>query len=56
VLHWIAVGKNKEDIAEHLGVTTSCVKRHCENASLKLGANNMASAVARAMSYGLITI
>jgi DNA-binding CsgD family transcriptional regulator len=56
VLHWIALGRNKEEIAEGLGVGTSCVKRHCENASLKLGATNMASAVARAMSYGLIRI
>ena len=56
VLHWIALGKTKHEIAEHLQVSTSCIKRHCENASLKLGVNNMASAVARAMSYGLIVI
>jgi len=56
VLRWIALGKTKHEIAERLQVSTSCIKRHCENASLKLGVNNMASAVARAMSYGLIVI
>ena len=54
VLHWVALGKTKEEIAELLYVSVSCVKRHCENAYLKLGVNNLASAVARAMSYGLI--
>ena len=56
VLHWIALGKTKQEIAEHLQVSISCIKRHCENASLKLGVNNMASAVARAMSYGMIVL
>lgn len=54
VLHWVALGKTKEEIADLLCVSTSCVKRHCENAYLKLGVNNLASAVARAMSHGLI--
>ena len=56
VLHWIALGWTKAEIAEYLYISESCVKRHCENASYKLGVNNMASAVARAMSYGLINI
>jgi DNA-binding CsgD family transcriptional regulator len=56
VLHWIALGKTKGEIANLLQVSVSCVKRHCENILLRLGVNNMASAVARAMSWGLITI
>jgi len=56
VLQWIALGKTKHEIAEHLQVSTSCIKRHCENIYLKLDVNNMASAVARAMSYGLIVV
>ena len=56
VLRWIALGRTKQEIAERLCVSTSCIKRHCENVSLKLGVNNMASAVARAMSYGLIVL
>ena len=56
VLRWIALGKTKHEIAERLQVSTSCIKRHCENIYLKLDVNNMASAVARAMSYGLIVV
>jgi len=54
VLHWIALGKSKQEVADILCVSASCVKRHCENAYQKLGVNTLASAVARAMSYGLI--
>ena len=54
VLRWIALGKTKREIADILGVSISSVKRHCENAFLKLGVNNLASAVARAMAHGLI--
>ena len=56
VLHWIALGKTKQEIADRLVVSISTVKRHCENIYLKLGVNSMASAVARAMSYGLIHV
>jgi DNA-binding CsgD family transcriptional regulator len=56
VLHWIALGWTKQEVAARLMVSTSCVKRYCENISCKLGTNNMASAVARAMSYGMINI
>ena len=56
VLCLIALGKRKDEIADSLCVTISTVKRHCENASLKLGANNMASTVARAISRGFIHI
>ena len=54
VLHWIAIGKSKHDIAEILSVSLSCIKRHCENAFFKLGVNNLPSAVARALRMGLI--
>jgi DNA-binding CsgD family transcriptional regulator len=54
VLHWLALGKTKQEVADLLFVSASCVKRHCENAYSKLGVNNLASAVARAMSQGLI--
>ena len=56
VLRWIALGWTKREVADRLSISVSCVKRHCENLSIKLGANNMPSAVARAMSYGLIVI
>lgn len=56
ILHWIAIGKTKQEIADHLNISLSCVKRHCENASQKLGTNNMASTVAKAMSYRIISI
>lgn len=54
VLHWIAIGKSKQEIAEILSVSLSCVKRHCENTFLKLGVNNLPSAVARSLRMGLI--
>lgn len=56
VLHLIALGKTKTEIAEQLRVSTSCVKRHCENSYTKLGVVNMPSAIARAMSLGLISL
>ncbi len=56
VLHWVALGKTKQEVADILRVSTSCVKRHCENAYIKLGVTTLASAVARAMSYGFIKI
>lgn len=55
VLQWIALGKTKLETAEILGISMSSVKRHCENASGKLGAKTMAGAVARALSSGLIS-
>lgn len=56
VLRWIALGKTKQEVADVLRVSTSCIKRHCENAYRKLGVKTLASAVARAMSYGFIKI
>ena len=56
VLYWIALGKTKQEIADILLVSASCIKRHCENASNKLGVNNMASAVATAISQGLVLL
>lgn len=55
VLQWIALGKTKLETAELLGISMSSVKRYCENASEKLGANTMVNAVARALSTGLIS-
>lgn len=54
VLLWVAMGKTKSSIAAILSVSESCIKRHCENIFIKLGANNLPSAVAKAIRMGLI--
>jgi DNA-binding CsgD family transcriptional regulator len=54
VLLWAASGKTKAEIATMLAVSASCVKRHCENAFLKLGVVNLTAAVAKAIRLGLI--
>lgn len=56
VLHWAALGYSKHEIASFLDVSTSCIKRHCESLFIKLEVSNMASAVARAMAYGLLCL
>ena len=56
VLYLLALGKTKTEIADQLRVSTSCIKRHCENSYTKLGVVNMPSAIARAMSLGLISV
>lgn len=54
VLNWVARGFTKAEIAEKLGMSLSTVKRHCEHINLKIGATNMAQAVARAIAWGEI--
>jgi DNA-binding CsgD family transcriptional regulator len=54
VLQWIACGNTKSETATRMAVSEACVKRHCESAFQKLGVNTLASAVARAIRFGLI--
>jgi len=54
VLHWIAAGKTKAEIADTLVVSDSSVKRYCENIALKFKTNNLSSAVAKAIRLGII--
>ncbi len=55
VLNLLALGLSRSLAAELLSVSVSCVKRHCENSFLKLGAANIPSAVARAIRSGQIS-
>lgn len=54
VLYWIALGKTKSETAKILSISESCVKRHCENIFIKLGVNNLPSAVAKAIKMSLL--
>jgi len=54
VLLWIAAGKTKSEVGDILGISDSCVKRHCESIFRKLEARTLAQAVARAIGLGVI--
>lgn len=55
VLKWAAEGKTTEDIAAILGISDGTVKFHTGNAMQKLNCTNRISAVARALSAGLLS-
>jgi LuxR family maltose regulon positive regulatory protein len=54
VLHLLASGASNYEIAEHLVVAVSTVKRHVGNIFSKLPVNNRTQAVARARELGLL--
>lgn len=53
-LRWTADGKTSIEIARILGVSTNTVNFHLRNAIAKLDAVNKASAVAKALIYGVL--
>lgn len=53
-LYWVAAGKTDEEIGQLLSVGKWTVVSHLKSAKYKLGAANRASAVAKAMSSGII--
>jgi len=55
VLTWLASGKRTSDIAERLEIAISTVEKHIGSARKRLGARNNEQAVARAMTFKLIT-
>ena len=54
VLRWTADGKTSFEIASILGLSTNTINFHLRNAMAKMGAVNKASAVAKALIYGLL--
>ena len=54
VLHLLASGASNYEIAEHLVVAVSTVKRHVSNIFSKLAVTNRTQAVARARELGLL--
>jgi len=56
VLSWAGRGKNQEDTAAILHLSTNTVETHVRNAIEKLGANNKTHAVAKAIYFGLIDV
>jgi DNA-binding CsgD family transcriptional regulator len=54
ILRWIQEGKTNADIADILGLSPWTVKNHVQNMLKKLGVQNRAQAVSRAISTRLI--
>jgi transcriptional regulator EpsA len=54
VLGWVREGMSNQEIATQLGISPLTVKNHVQRILQKLGANNRAQAVARAMSMNLL--
>jgi len=54
ILRWIQEGKTNADIADILGLSPWTVKNHVQNMLRKLGVQNRAQAVSRAISTRLI--
>ena len=55
VIYWLARGKTFEDVADILFITKRTVRAHSESIRHKLGAVNTAHAVAKAISYGVVS-
>jgi DNA-binding CsgD family transcriptional regulator len=53
-LHWTASGKTVEDIATIVNISPRVTRAHLDSARRKLNASNIAHAVARAVSLGLV--
>lgn len=54
VLLWLAWGKSKGEVADLLSVSESCIKRHCESVSGKMGTSSLVESVARAIHLGMV--
>jgi transcriptional regulator EpsA len=54
VLAWVREGMSNQEIGAQLGISPLTVKNHVQKILRKLGANNRAQAVARAMSLNLL--
>ncbi|SIQ41063.1 transcriptional regulator [Alkalispirochaeta americana] len=54
VLLWLSWGKSKNEVADLLTVSESCIKRHCENIFKKLGTASVVESVARAVHLGVV--
>src|SRR5262249_52348787 len=54
VLHLLATGVSNEEIARHLVIAVSTVKRHVSNLLAKLTVSNRTQAVTRARELGLL--
>jgi LuxR family maltose regulon positive regulatory protein len=54
VLRWLAEGATNQEIAEHLVVSLTTVKKHVGSLFLKLVAENRTHAVARARELSLL--
>lgn len=55
VIYWLSRGKTFEDVADILFITKRTVRAHSESIRHKLGAVNTAHAVAKAISYGIVS-
>jgi len=55
VLLRVAQGKTKREVAALLGISESCVKRHCESTFRKLNASTLAAATIKAYRLDLIS-
>ena len=55
VLCWVREGMSNQEIGAQLGISPLTVKNHVQKILRKLGANNRAQAVARAMSMNLLS-
>jgi DNA-binding CsgD family transcriptional regulator len=56
ILRWMAVGKDRAQIAELMGISEETVKGYLKDAYLKLGCSDKAVAVLRAFQLGLIAV
>lgn len=56
VVRWLANGKNCWEISVILGISERTVKFHTSALQKKLGASNRTHAVARALTFGLISL
>jgi DNA-binding CsgD family transcriptional regulator len=56
VLHWIAAGKTRDEVAIILKVSGRVVKFHMHNVQQKLNASNATIAILRAQHLGLIAV
>lgn len=54
VLHWLARGKTKSEVADILTISEASIKRYCESVFQKLRVNNIQLAIAKSLRMGLI--
>lgn len=56
IMHYMAMGKTREEVAQILGITLATVKTHIFNVRIRFDTTNVVQTVAISVARGLISV